>query len=94
MPFSTTFYRWLLNEENSLSISDLAEIAPEVQATLLRLQDIVIKRDAIQSDTTFDVIEKTEKVSFFLFFIFFYFLVCFVKILDGTFSPRSSKGVS
>lgn len=65
LPFSTTFYRWLLNEENSLSISDLAEIAPEVQATLLRLQDIVIKRDAIQSDTTFDVIEKTEKVSFF-----------------------------
>lgn len=65
LPFSTTFYRWLLNEENSLSISDLAEIAPEVQATLLRLQDIVIKRDAIQSDTTLDVIEKTEKVSFF-----------------------------
>lgn len=68
MPFSTTFYRWLLNEECSLSISDLAEIAPEVQATLLRLQDIVIKRDALQSDTTLDVIEKTEKVSFFCFY--------------------------
>ena len=63
MPFSIPFYRWLLTEENSLSLADLGQVAPEVQGTLLRLNEMVKQRDIIQSDTTIDAMEKTEKVS-------------------------------
>lgn len=41
----------------------MARVAPEVQATLTRLHEIVKQRDAIQQDPSLDVIEKTEQVS-------------------------------
>lgn len=41
----------------------MAKVAPEVQATLTRLHEIVKQRDAIQQDPSLDVIEKTEQVS-------------------------------
>lgn len=53
-----------MNEEHSLSLPDLAKVAPEVQATLIRLHELVKIRDALQRDDTLDVIEKTEKVNF------------------------------
>jgi E3 ubiquitin-protein ligase TRIP12 len=62
LPFSIPFYRWLLGEENSLDLHDLGQVAPEVQGTLIRLQEIVKQRDIILSDTTLDAMEKTEKV--------------------------------
>lgn len=62
LPLSIPFYRWLLNEENSISLADLGQIAPEVQGTLLRLNEIVKKREIIQADVTLDAMEKTEKV--------------------------------
>ncbi|CRK99378.1 CLUMA_CG012674, isoform A [Clunio marinus] len=62
LPFSIPFYRWLLAEENSLSLCDLGQIAPEVQGTLLRLNEIVKQREIIQSDPTLDAMEKTEKI--------------------------------
>lgn len=46
----------------------MARVAPEVQATLTRLHEIVKQRDAIQQDPTLDVIEKTEQVSTFASF--------------------------
>ena len=63
LPISIPFYRWLLNEESSISLADLGQIAPEVQGTLLRLNEIVKKREIIQADPTLDAMEKTEKVS-------------------------------
>lgn len=62
LPFSIPFYRWLLTEENSLSLADLGQVAPEVQGTLLRLNEIVKKREIILADPTLDSMEKTEKV--------------------------------
>ncbi|KAG4072120.1 hypothetical protein HA402_015619 [Bradysia odoriphaga] len=62
LPCSIPFYRWILNEEHSLGLTDLAKVAPEVQATLIRLHEIVKQRDAIQQDPALDVIEKTEQI--------------------------------
>uniref|UniRef100_A0A1A9UR52 E3 ubiquitin-protein ligase n=1 Tax=Glossina austeni TaxID=7395 RepID=A0A1A9UR52_GLOAU len=62
LPFSIPFYRWLLNEESYVGLSDLARVAPEVQCTLVRLQDVVHQRDTILIDNGLDAMEKTEKV--------------------------------
>lgn len=62
LPFSIAFYRWLLCEENTLALPDLGQIAPEVQSTLLRLNEIVKQREIIQASPTLDAMEKTEKV--------------------------------
>lgn len=62
LPFSRSFYRWLLNEELHVGLADLSCVAPEVQTTLVRLQDLVLQRDAILAQTDLDVMEKTEKV--------------------------------
>lgn len=67
MPISIPFYRWLLNEESSISLADLGQIAPEVQGTLLRLNEIVKKREIVQADATLDAMEKTEKVSMHIY---------------------------
>ena len=45
-----------------MGLSDLARVAPEVQATLVRLQDVVHQREMILSETSLDAMEKTEKV--------------------------------
>lgn len=65
LPYSIPFYRWLLAEENSIGLPDLDQVAPEVQVTLLRLNEIVKQRDLIQADLTLDAMEKTEKVHSF-----------------------------
>uniref|UniRef100_A0A1A9WS13 E3 ubiquitin-protein ligase n=1 Tax=Glossina brevipalpis TaxID=37001 RepID=A0A1A9WS13_9MUSC len=62
LPFSIPFYRWLLNEESYVGLSDLARVAPEVQCTLVRLQDVVHQRDTVLADSNLDAMEKTEKV--------------------------------
>uniref|UniRef100_A0A182M584 E3 ubiquitin-protein ligase n=1 Tax=Anopheles culicifacies TaxID=139723 RepID=A0A182M584_9DIPT len=62
LPFSIPFYRWMLSEESSLGLSDLGQIAPEVQSTLLRLNEIVKQRDQIQQDPNLNAMEKTEKI--------------------------------
>lgn len=64
LPFSIPFYRWLLNEEHSIGLADLAKVAPEVQNTLVRLQDVIRQREQILADPNIDAMEKTEKVSF------------------------------
>lgn len=64
LPCSIPFYRWLLCEEQTLSLADLAYVAPEVQSTLVRLYELVKQRDSIQQDATLDVIEKNEQVRF------------------------------
>lgn len=62
MPFSTPFYRWLLNEEHSIGLVDLEHVAPEVQKTLVRLKHIVQNREWIKQDTNLDSLQKKEKV--------------------------------
>ena len=88
LPFSIPFYRWLLTEESSLGLADLGQVAPEVQGTLLRLNEIVKQREIIQVDPTLDAMEKTEKVNKVLInFRSFLFLFKILQIealdLDG-----------
>lgn len=64
LPFSIPFYRWLLTEENSLHLADLAAVAPEVQTTLKRLQNLVRERDEILMNPELDEETKNYKVSF------------------------------
>lgn len=47
-----------------MGLTDLSRVAPEVQSTLIRLQDLVHQRDLILADTSLDAMEKTEKVIF------------------------------
>lgn len=63
MPFSIPFYRWLLNEDTSLSLADLSTVAPEVQVTLKRLQKIVRERDEIMANPALDQETKNTKVT-------------------------------
>lgn len=62
LPFSIPFYRWLLYEDSSLGLSDLSSVAPEVQVTLKRLQNIVRERDEILSNVALDQETKNKKV--------------------------------
>ncbi|XP_053681255.1 E3 ubiquitin-protein ligase TRIP12 [Anopheles nili] len=62
LPFSIPFYRWMLSEEGSIGLADLGQVAPEVQSTLLRLNEIVKQRDQIQADPALNAMEKTEKI--------------------------------
>lgn len=62
LPFSIPFYRWLLHEDSSLGLSDLQSVAPEVQVTLKRLQNIVRERDEILSNPALDQETKNSKV--------------------------------
>jgi len=62
LPFSQTFYRWLLHEESTLNLGDLAFVAPEIQSTLVRLQNLVYERNIIISNTDLSPCEKTEKI--------------------------------
>ncbi|KQS38419.1 E3 ubiquitin-protein ligase TRIP12 isoform X3 [Drosophila erecta] len=61
-PFSLPFYRWLVSEEHSIGLADLMRVAPEVQNTLVRLQDLVRQREYILADPNIDAMEKTEKI--------------------------------
>lgn len=65
LPFSIPFYRWLLYEESSLSLSDLAAVAPEVQVTLKRLQHIVREREEIMADPSINEEAKNTKVIYY-----------------------------
>lgn len=62
LPFSIPFYRWLLHEDSSLGLSDLQSVAPEVQVTLKRLQNIVRERDEILANPALDQETKNSKV--------------------------------
>lgn len=53
----------MINEELSIGLADLMRVAPEVQSTLVRLQDVVRQREDIQLDANLDAMEKKEKVS-------------------------------
>ena len=44
------FYRWLLGQESTLSLPDLAHVCPEVHRTLCRLQSVQRLKDQIDRD--------------------------------------------
>ena len=62
LPFSLTFYRWILAQEHSLTLSDLMHITPDIHGTLRKMQDLVRKRDVITNDPELSVEEKELQV--------------------------------
>ncbi|XP_060516709.1 E3 ubiquitin-protein ligase TRIP12 isoform X2 [Cylas formicarius] len=67
LPFSLTFYRWLLGQEHCLTLSDLKHISPDIYITIKKMQEIVRQRDEILHDgdlTEEDKILKIEKLEF------------------------------
>lgn len=62
MPFSLTFYRWLLGEEHTLTLADLAYVCSDVHRTLTKLQDIVRRKEIIEKDQTLRSQEKTQLI--------------------------------
>lgn len=62
LPFSLTFYRWLLGEEHALNLSDLAYVDADVYRTLCKLQDIVRRKEVIEKDQTLRPNEKAQTI--------------------------------
>ncbi|XP_017891758.1 E3 ubiquitin-protein ligase TRIP12 isoform X1 [Ceratina calcarata] len=62
LPFSLTFYRWLLGEEHTLTLADLAHVCPDVHRTLSRLQEIVRQKETIEKDQTLRAHEKAQLI--------------------------------
>nr|CAD7401909.1 unnamed protein product [Timema poppensis] len=62
LPFSLVFYRWLLGQEASLSLPDLAQVCPEVHRTLAQLQGVVRLREALEQDSNLSTGDRKERV--------------------------------
>ncbi|XP_039296101.1 E3 ubiquitin-protein ligase TRIP12 isoform X2 [Nilaparvata lugens] len=62
LPLSVSFYRWLLGEEQQLSLSDLRHVAPEVYRTLVRLEGLVRMRRAIEADASLGADAKRAQI--------------------------------
>ena len=62
MPFSLTFYRWLLGEEHSLGLADLAYVDVDVHRSLSKLQEVVRRKEAIERDQTLRPNEKAQLI--------------------------------
>lgn len=62
LPFSLTFYRWLLGQEHCLTLADLKYVNPDIYKTLRKMQNIVRQRDDILSRTDLTEEEKNEEV--------------------------------
>ncbi|XP_053984508.1 E3 ubiquitin-protein ligase TRIP12 isoform X1 [Hylaeus volcanicus] len=62
LPFSLTFYRWLLGEEHTLTLNDLAYVCADVHRTLSKLQDIVRQKETIEKDQTLRPHEKAQLI--------------------------------
>ncbi|OAD60413.1 putative E3 ubiquitin-protein ligase TRIP12 [Eufriesea mexicana] len=62
LPFSLTFYRWLLGEEHMLTLTDLAHVCPDVHRTLSRFQEIIRQKETIEKDQILRPHEKTQLI--------------------------------
>lgn len=62
LPFSLTFYRWLLGEEHTLTLADLAYVCPDVYRTLSKLQEVVRRKDVMEKDQTLRPHEKVQLI--------------------------------
>ncbi|KAK0097330.1 hypothetical protein PV326_002415 [Microctonus aethiopoides] len=62
LPFSLTFYRWLLGEEQTLTLADVAYVCPDVHRTLCKLQDVVRRKESIERDITLRHNEKVQLI--------------------------------
>jgi E3 ubiquitin-protein ligase TRIP12 len=62
LPFSLSFYRWLLGQEHCLILADLKFVAPDIYKTLRKMHDIVRQRDAILDNQNLTIEQKNEEM--------------------------------
>ncbi|XP_008200479.2 E3 ubiquitin-protein ligase TRIP12 isoform X1 [Tribolium castaneum] len=62
LPFSLSFYRWLLGQEHCLILADLKYVAPEIYKNLKKMHAVVRQRDAILQDPNLTPEQKEEEV--------------------------------
>lgn len=70
LPFSFTFYRWLLGQESCLTIGDLRYVNPELYVTIRKMQEIVRERDEILHNNDISEEEKIELVNVIYYSLF------------------------
>ena len=63
LPFSQTFYQWLLSEETSFDVADLKGIDPDIAKTVTHLQGIVHKKVKLDSDRVLSATERQDQMS-------------------------------
>lgn len=52
LPFSQTFYRWVVGEESCLNLTDVRHVAPELWRSLCRLQQVALHAESIKRDNS------------------------------------------
>ncbi|PSN54376.1 hypothetical protein C0J52_11316 [Blattella germanica] len=61
LPFSVVFYRWLLGQEATLSLPDLAHVCPEVHRTLGHLQNVQRLKEQIDRDLDLTASQRKDR---------------------------------
>ncbi|XP_067014060.2 E3 ubiquitin-protein ligase TRIP12 isoform X3 [Anabrus simplex] len=62
LPFSVVFYQWLLGQESTLELADLAHVCPDVHRTLRRLQSVARLKDKLERDPELSPVQCKEMV--------------------------------
>lgn len=62
LPFSVTFYRWLLGHEHCLSLEDLKYVNLDIYKTLYKMQLLVKERDGIYDNPNLTTDKQQEEV--------------------------------
>uniref|UniRef100_A0A1B6I391 E3 ubiquitin-protein ligase n=1 Tax=Homalodisca liturata TaxID=320908 RepID=A0A1B6I391_9HEMI len=62
LPLSVTFYRWLLGEENTLGLADLAHVAPDVHRTLVKLQAVVHRKQTLIANQNLTIEQRNKQL--------------------------------
>ena len=62
LPFSVVFYRWLLGQEATLSLPDLAHVCPEVHRTLCHLQVVQRLKEQIERDADLTASQRKDRI--------------------------------
>lgn len=63
IPLSVTMYRWVVNEERWLSLSDVRHVAPELWRSLCRLRRVADRAQHIAADTRHTQDQKNQLIS-------------------------------
>lgn len=62
IPLSVTMYRWLVNEEKWLNLTDVRHVAPELWRSLCRLRRVADRARLIAAETRHTAEQKTQLV--------------------------------
>lgn len=73
IPLSTSMYRWVVNEERWLNLSDVRHVAPELWRSLCRLRRVADRARTIAADSRHTLEQRTQMVRRHLLLLCYYF---------------------